>query len=1106
MVKHHVIGIDIGTSSSRVGIWQKNHVEIIPNDLGKRKTSSYVSFTNSECLVGDRAFYQVGRNYKNTVFDFKRLIGNDFKYININYNKEYWPFEIIKKDEKVIISIESKNEAKNITPIELYSMMLVNMKETAKNYLGQEISDAVITVPAYFNNTQRKAIMEAATDIAGLKVKQIINEPTAAALAYGFNKNINNEENVLIVDLGGGTFDVTLFTINNHTYKVKATGGDTHLGGEDFTNRLIDHFVKEFKEKYKIDPSTNPKSLRRLRIECEKIKISLTSFANAQIDIDYFYDDIDFSSSITRSRFEEISSDLFEKIEKTIKMVIDDSGLDKSEINEIVLVGGSTRIPKFRNIISAFFDNKEINKTINVDEAVTCGAAIQAFILSGEKEIPKQIKDITISDVISHSISICCINDEKKIIERNSSIPIPEKNIEWTVPINQDSISFKIYEGENQLLKINYLLDEFKINQISSLSSTIKINISFNIDINGILNFSVDIYYRHKKIKSINNINEMLNSNEIEHIKENYKKYIEDEKKEKERIRYMNDLERSAFDLKEYIEDYKNVRAIPSAVIEYVKNCINDTFEWIKTNRNACKENYKIKKNKLNNCWKDIKEWSSIYENYNANMDDNDLKFKKMLFNKCINPKEISINNESKKKRIKSMNILVKQVYRFKGHIEDEKIIYRIPQDEIENINVRINGMISWIKKNNQNARKEDYETVKNELEKINKCLIDSYYRNYIYFEEDERSKCMENLINCSIYFKTYIENKIENDDLKNVKDSIINRNNNQNIYNEDYKKKKIELRNFYDNLEISFNHYENEEKERINCMNDLLKNANDFNAYIKSENNIYKFSQNIIKNINDGIADTIERINNSQNSNKEDYKKKEKKLKDIFNNLKIFYNSYENKEKEGKDCMNNLVYYTNYFTNTIKWIKYNQNAKKEDYEKSNNELRNFYDNLKISFYNYVNEEKERINCMNNLLNCAIDFKTYIENKKNIYVIPPDGIKNVRDSIIKRNELIKNNQNIYNEDCEKKKIELREIHDLKISCKHYENKEKEKIDCMKNLIKYANDFTDTIERIKNNQNENELGKTFNDLQQLYGNYEKKEKKKIEYMNVTEYEI
>jgi L1 cell adhesion molecule like protein len=380
------IGIDLGTTYSCVGVWMNERVEIIANDQGNRTTPSYVAFTDTERLIGDAAKNQVAMNPANTVFDAKRLIGRKFSESTVQADMKHWPFKVISKDDKPVISAQFKGEQKTFLPEEISSMVLTKMKETAESFLGKKVGKAVVTVPAYFNDSQRQATKDAGS-IAGLEVLRIINEPTAAAIAYGLDKvGENRERNVLIFDLGGGTFDVSLLTIDGGIFEVKATAGDTHLGGEDFDNRMVNHFTEEFKRKYKKDMTQNARALRRLRTACERAKRALSSAAQTTVEIDSLYEGIDFYTSITRARFEELCGDLFRACMSPVEKVMQDAKLDKSSVHEVVLVGGSTRIPKVQQLVSDFFNGKELNKSINPDEAVAYGAAVQASILTGQKK------------------------------------------------------------------------------------------------------------------------------------------------------------------------------------------------------------------------------------------------------------------------------------------------------------------------------------------------------------------------------------------------------------------------------------------------------------------------------------------------------------------------------------------------------------------------------------------------------------------------------------------------------------------------------------------------------------------------------------------------
>ena len=381
------VGIDLGTTYSWVGVWVNDRVEIIANDQGNRTTPSYVAFTDTERLIGDAANNQVARNPTNTVFDAKRLIGRKFTDQIVQDDIKLWPFKVEKgPDDKPMIRVEFKGESKLFQAEQISSMVLTKMKETAEAYLGKTVKDAVITVPAYFNDSQRQATKDAGV-IAGLNVLRIINEPTAAAIAYGLDKKSSTEKNVLIFDLGGGTFDVSLLTIEEGIFEVKATAGNTHLGGEDFDHRLVEFCQADFKKKTKLDISDNPRALRRLRTQCEKAKRILSTAVNANIECEALAEGEDYNCSLTRAKFEELNIDLFRKCIPPVEKVLNDSELSKDQIHEVVLVGGSTRIPKVQQLIKDFFNGKEPNKSINPDEAVAYGAAVQAAILTGEGDI-----------------------------------------------------------------------------------------------------------------------------------------------------------------------------------------------------------------------------------------------------------------------------------------------------------------------------------------------------------------------------------------------------------------------------------------------------------------------------------------------------------------------------------------------------------------------------------------------------------------------------------------------------------------------------------------------------------------------------------------------
>merc|ERR1711868_280108 len=462
-VEGHSVGIDLGTTYSCVGIWENERVEIIANDQGNRTTPSFVAFNDTERLIGDAAKNQAAMNPKNTVFDAKRLIGRKFSDAAVQSDIKHFSYTVSAGDGgRPQIEVEYKGEAKKFMPEEISSMVLIKMKETAEAYLGGEVKNAVVTVPAYFNDAQRASTKDAAS-IAGLNCLRIINEPTAAAIAYGLDKGTSSERNVLIFDLGGGTFDVSLLTIEDGIFEVKATAGDTHLGGEDFDNRLVNHFVQEFKRKHKKDITSNARALRRLRTACERAKRTLSSSAQTTIEIDSLYEGIDYFTSITRARFEELCMDLFRGTTAPVDRVLSDAKIDKSQVHEIVLVGGSTRIPRIQKMITDYFNGKEPNKSINPDEAVAYGAAVQAAILSGDTS-SKSTNEILLLDVAPLSLGIETAGGVMTaLIKRNTTIPTKKSETFSTFSDNQPGVLIQVFEGERAMTKDNNLLGKFHL-------------------------------------------------------------------------------------------------------------------------------------------------------------------------------------------------------------------------------------------------------------------------------------------------------------------------------------------------------------------------------------------------------------------------------------------------------------------------------------------------------------------------------------------------------------------------------------------------------------------------------------------------------------------
>lgn len=588
-----VIGIDLGTTYSCVGIFKNGHVEIIPNELGNRITPSIVAFTDEERLVGEAAKNQGAINPRRTVFSVKRLIGRKFNDKEVQLDRKLLPYDVVNKDGKPYIEVEIKGEKKVFSPEEISAMILQKMKSIAENYLGREVKHAVITVPAYFNDSQRQSTKDAGM-IAGLNVLRIINEPTAAAIAYGLDKK-DKERNILVFDLGGGTFDVSLLTIDSGVFEVIATNGDTHLGGEDFDNRVLDFLIKKIKKQHNQDVGKNKGAIQKLKTEIEKAKRSLSSSPQATMEIEELVEGLDFKDTITRAKFEELNMDLFKKTMEPVEKVMGDGGMKKNEVHEVVLVGGSTRIPKIQQLIKDYFNGKEPNKGINPDEAVAYGAAVQGGILGGETS--EATEGVVLIDVTPLTMGIETVGGVMtKIISKGTVIPAKKSQTFTTYQDNQTTVTIHIYEGERPMTKDNHSLGKFDLNGIPPAPrGQPQIEVTFEVDENSILKVSAIEKATGKSEKIvITNDSGRLSKEEIEKMLREAEQFAEQDKKTKEKIDAKNSLENYIYSMKNTVEDKdKGVGdKLSETEKETITNAIKEQQDWLNANADAEKEDY----------------------------------------------------------------------------------------------------------------------------------------------------------------------------------------------------------------------------------------------------------------------------------------------------------------------------------------------------------------------------------------------------------------------------------------------------------------------------------------------------------------------------------
>ncbi|TDL24716.1 heat shock protein 70 [Rickenella mellea] len=798
------IGIDLGAAYSCVGVWQNNRVEIIANEQGNRKTPSCVAFLGNERLIGDAAKSLIAMNPHNTVFGASRLIGRKFSDPEVQADMRHFPFKVVDRGGRPVIQVEYRGENKAFvntifhcrvvlldaedvifqTPEEICSMILIKMKETAEWYLGTTVTDAVVTVPAYFNDSQRQATKDAGV-IAGLNIIRIINAPTSAAIAYGLNKKVNGERNVLIFDLGGGTLDVSLLTIEDNIFDVKATAGDVHLGGEDFDNRLVALFVQEFWRKHKKNLWSNTRTLRRLRTACERAKRDLASAAQTSIEIDVLFEGIDFYTTLTRARFEEVCQDLFHSALKPVEKVLRDAKMDKSSVHEIVLVGGSTRIPGIVKLVSDFFNGKELNKSVNADEGVAYGAAVLAAFLSSDTS--EKTRDLLVLDVANFSIGIETAGGVMTaLIKRNTTIPTKKSEVFSTYADNQPGVLIQVYEGECEHTKDNNLLGKFQLTGIPPAPRGVPhVEVTFDIDANGIIDVSAaDKAAGRSACITITNDKGRLSKEEIKRMVNEAEKYKKEDEEAAARTTAKIGLESYTYDLRNSLNGEKFQDKFEPADKTELEMAIDETISWLDASQDGSKEMYEEKQKELEGVANQIMQ-----------------KVHQAAGGAPGGPGGLEEDEESAA-RLTAKNGLESYAYNLHNSLNDDKLKHKFEAADKTELEMAIDETISWLDAS-QDGSKEEYEEKQKELESVANHIMQKMHRTAPGgpggLEEDEEAAARITAKNGLQSYAYKLRSLFSEDALEKldraVNESISWLDKSQEASEEEYKEKQKELR-----------------------------------------------------------------------------------------------------------------------------------------------------------------------------------------------------------------------------------------------------------------------------------------------------------------------